>query len=181
MKNPIYFIIIIFFFSCNEDSQKKIDVENSKFSTSDASEIFFKNVRQRDYDRMEMPEAKLNIYRIQERNIDSDYPNLFLAIVINWRHDEAYILLEPNDLVPENEIKVKWVDQKIKNEGEYVFNYGDKASHFVFAGQLYSSINSQHDLFLILDNEEVSILKSDQDRQSFRKTMKDYYRLIDLL
>lgn len=181
MIHKINILIIVFFFSCNADYQKKIEVEKSKFSTSDASEIFFKNVRQGYYDRDEMREAKLNVYRIQERNINSEYPNLFLAIVINWRYDEAYILLEPNDFVPENEIKIKWMSQDSLQQGDYVFHYDDKASHFTFASQIYSSLTSDHDLFLILDNENIPILEKEQDRVAFKKTMKDYYRLVDLI
>jgi hypothetical protein len=106
MKNIIYLLIFLISVSCNADKTKKIDAEKSKFSTSDASELFFKNVRQRYYDREEMAASKLNIYRIQERNQRVDYPHLQLAIVINWRYDEAYILLEPNELSPQDFISI---------------------------------------------------------------------------
>ncbi|MDQ3394374.1 MAG: hypothetical protein M3512_09725 [Bacteroidota bacterium] len=181
MKNIIYIIILFFFFSCNETSRKKIKDKKSKFSTSDASEIFFKNVRQRYYDRIEMQEAKLNIYRLQERSLEADYPNIILAIVINWSYDEAYILLEPNELVPENEIKIMWVTKDSLSTGNYTFNYGDKISHFEFASQIYSNLNSDHVLFIFSNNENVPFLNNDKDRDTFRKTMRDYYRLIDLM
>lgn len=181
MKNIIFFLLIIFSFSCNVDLQKKIEVENSKFSTSDASELFFKNVRQTDYDKVEMKEAKLNVFRIQERTPEADYPNLIPAIVINWRHDEAYLLIEPNSLVPQDSILIKWIKADTIQQGEYKFHFGDKNDHFTFSSLIYESLVSDHNLFIIKEDDEIPILNKDKDREAFRKTVKDYYRLVELL
>lgn len=180
MKTTIYMVIFLIIISCNADKTKKIDAEKSKFSTSDASELFFKNVRQRYYDREEMVAEKLNVYRLQERNTQVDQPHLNLAIVINWRYDEAYILLEPNDLAG-SDISINWVNEKSKDSGNYNFSFGDKNAHFAFASQIYSSIQEGHQLFFMVNEEEIPFLHKEKDREAFRKTMKDYYRLVDLL
>jgi hypothetical protein len=181
MKNMIYVVIFLIIISCNADKTKKIDAEKSKFSTSDASELFFKNVRQRYYDREEVTAAKLNVYRLQERNKQVDQAHLNLAIVINWRYDEAYILLEPNDLAASDNISINWVNEKSKDSGNYNFSFGDKYAHFAFASQIYSGIQEGHRLFIIVNEEEIPFLHKEKDREAFRKTMKDYYRLVDLL
>jgi hypothetical protein len=181
MKKIIFLGLLYIIMSCNADRSKRIDAEKSKFSTSDASELFFKNIRQRYYDKEEMRETKFNVYRLQERNPQVNYPHLQLAIVINWRADEAYILVEPNEHTPVDSISIKWQDKTSGNSGSYNFAFGDKHAHFEFASQVYFSIQEAHQLYFIINEKEIPFLNNSKDREAFRKTMNDYFRLVDLI
>ena len=94
--------------SCNPDKKKEVDQTTISFDTNDASKLFFKNIRQSYYDQQIMEEAKLEIYRLKKRNQSSDQPVINLAIVNNWRYDQAYLLLEPTGGLGLANLKLSW-------------------------------------------------------------------------
>ena len=183
MRIVLPLILLGLLSACNLDKNTQIDETKAKFTTSDASELFFKNVRQIRYDQQEMSEAKLNVFRLGDRNLAEDKPVLNLAIVINWRYDEAYLLLEPNAYLQEmDSLRVTWRDTVSQQEETYVWAGGNKESQFTFASQLYRSIQRGHRLFIRnSEGKEEELLGQYDDREAFRITMFDYYRLVDLL
>ena len=173
---------LILLLACNPDKDRKVDDMQAKFTTSDASELFFRNMRQSNYDKETMDEAKLDIYRMDDRSLAEDKPVLNLAIVINWRYDEAYILTEPNDYLQQlDTLKIYWQDTVQHQQGFYQYLPGDKDTHFQFASQLYNSLQGQHQLYVMPPSgEKVPMLSRRNERETFRRTMMDYYRLVDL-
>lgn len=176
-------LLAVIFSACNPDKTKRVSAEGGKFSTSDASELFFKNVRQLYYDKTTMKDATLDVYRIKDRNKSEDHPVLNLSIVMNWRHDEAYLLTEPNSYLQQlDTLKIFWQDTTTHQQGYYSFFNGSKEDHFKFAAQIYQSIQRDHKLYLIRgNNEKVKFLTDKKSREAFRKTIFDYFRLVDLL
>lgn len=187
-------LISIVLFSCNPDKNKRADPEKLKFSTTDDAELFFKNLRQKAYDKEEVPGAKLQVFRHSERTRKADHPLVHLAIVVNWLYDEAYLLVEPNESINSDEpIQIRWQDPETGDSGIHTFNYGNKEDHLRFAGQLYSSILDGHELEYILRSgstptDEVApedampynaipFLSKPKERDVFRVSMFDYYRL----
>lgn len=180
MKQILTSIIIsILLIACNPDKNKRANADALKFSTTDDARLFFKNLRQQAYDLQDMPAAKLQVYRHSDRRQDADYPLLQLALVINWRHDEAYLLLEPNEHIAEEEpLHIYWQDTVSRQEGLYQFDYGNKEEHLRFAGQLYGSILDGHKLFYQpSDTLRLPFLAHYKDREIFRISILDYYRL----
>lgn len=186
IKLPLFAFILFFALAgCKQNSQddQTGNVKDvPKYTTSDASELFFKNVRSIFYEKTSMDEAKLDVYRIKERVEAEDEPVLNLSIVVNWRFDEAYVLTEPNAFLRQMDtIKVVWKDTSRNESGIYAFSQGSKDAHFRFATQLYRSIGAEHQLRLLMEDQEVSFLDKRDTREPFRKTMVDYFRLVDLL
>ena len=184
MKELLFsFLLLLSLAACNLDKSTQVDENQAKFTTSDASELFFKNVRQVRYDHQEIPESKLNIFRIDERSSAEDYPVLNLAIAVNWRYDEAYLLTEPNEYLQSlDTIQVHWQDSVGQQQGTYQWTGGNKEAHFKFASQIYRSIQQGHQLSITGPaGEEEAFLRKYDDREAFRKTVFDYYRLVDLL
>ncbi|MEO0332372.1 MAG: hypothetical protein AAF223_11920 [Bacteroidota bacterium] len=167
--------------ACNPDKRRKVNDAEAKFTTSDASELFFKNVRQSYYDKETMDAAKLDIYRIKERSQVEDQPVMNLAIVINWRYDEAYVLTEPNTYLQQQDtLRIYWQDS-VQQTGVYEYIPGNKERHYQFASQLYNSLQDAHQLSTeSAQGERVPVLATRDEREAFRKTMMDYYRLVDL-
>lgn len=176
-------LVAAIFSACNPDKTKKVSAEGSRFSTSDASELFFRNVRQLYYDKTTMKEAKLDVYRIKDRNTSEDQPVLNLSIVMNWRYDEAYLLAEPNSYLQQlDTLEILWQDTITHQQGYYSFSNGSKEEHFTFAAQIYQSIQQEHKLYLLKDNQEkIKFLADKKSREAFRRTIFDYFRLVDLL
>lgn len=167
--------------ACKNNPQMNVDKENPDFSTNDASELFFKNVRQVYYDLEEQAPTKLRLYRIKTRRQVADSPILHLALVHNWRYDEAYIILEPNAYFIANiPIQVLWQSPESNQEGTYQFVYGSKQAHFKFASEIYESILANQQLFILEGKKRIPFLDNRVDRENFRKSMKDYYNLIGI-
>ena len=169
--------------ACHPDKQRRIDITDPKFTTSDASELFFKNIRQSYYQKTEMKEAKLDVYKIKENILDDTHPQLNPTIVINWRYDEAYLLLEPNALLQDlDTVKIIWEDSLHSKKGYYEFTQGNKEDHYQMATHLYNSLQEHHQLYVAgKHNRKIEFLQKPAERNAFRKTMFDYYRLVDLL
>jgi len=168
--------------ACDTSGGKDISEDEAKYTTSDASELFFKNVRSIYYEKTVMNNAKLDVYKIKERLQAEDYPLLNLSIVVNWRYDEAYVLTEPNTYLQQMDtVRVIWQDTTNNDEGTYKFVQGNKDAHFRFATQIYRSLSAEHQLYLLNEEEKVKFMHRRDAREPFRKTMVDYFRLVDLL
>ncbi len=183
MKILLFLIVSGSLAACNLDKDTPVDDQKAKFTTSDPSELFFKNVRQIYYDQEEMVAAKLNIFRLGDRSRAEDYPVINLAIASNWRYDEAYLLVEPNAYLEGlDSIRVTWKDPVNQQTGTYRWARGNKEAQFAFASQLYRSVQRGQQLFVTnARGEQEKLLDRYDDREAFRKTMFDYYRLVDLL
>ena len=174
----VYLILV----GCNIDQKKTIDIDNPSFTSTDDSELFFKNLRQTYYDKIEMEQAKLNQYRLKDRIQDSSKPILQLCIVENWRYDEAYVLVEPNEILSEeNLIEVKWVDPATNQDGIYSYSRGNKEIQFQFAARIYSSLQKEHKLQVKVKEQWVPFLANEDEKEAFRITLVDYYRLVNAI
>ena len=81
---------------CKIDREKTIDRSRFSFKISADSHLFFKNVRQVYYDFTDLKEAGWHAYRLSNRNEGTDNHAINPTIVIDWRHDESYLLVETN-------------------------------------------------------------------------------------
>lgn len=183
-RQMLYFGIIFGLLSaCESQHDKSQDNKEADFSTSDASELFFNNVRAIYYDLESQENTKLRIYRIKTRAKDEDHPIVNLALVNNWRYDEAYLLIELGGLIKQKkEVEIQWQSPNSDKAGTYVFNVkGNKSAHLKFAGELYESIRQDHQLHHKHRGESLPILHSARERQAFKTSIEDYYRLIGVL
>ena len=177
-KNLLCLLLLLVLGACKIDGKEEIEQNNLNFSTTDDSELFFKNVRQLYYDLEEIPAANLNVFRIKERTMEAEYPVVNLAIVWNWLQDEAYILLEPNEiLADEDPIVVYWDNPSTNETGQFTYEKGNNTRQLLFATDLYNGITNGCDFKIQVNGESLSLLEKRGDREAFRKTMSDYFRL----
>lgn len=183
MKRILLFIVAIFLSACNLTPEKRVDQNQAKFSTTADSRLFFKNVRQIYYDREIPKNTKLEVYRFGKRSLASDKPVINIALVNNWMYDEAYVIMEPNGYFDNmSSIEVEWQDTVSKQSGVYRFTYGPKDTHFTFASEIYQSVLAGHKLQVLNEDKQwVNLFQTETDRDNFRKTMKDFYRLVNLM
>ncbi|MEO1653551.1 MAG: hypothetical protein AAFU64_08405, partial [Bacteroidota bacterium] len=178
-KKICFFCLAGLLLSCEAYTHREGDQEDVDFSTNDASELFFHNVRQIYYDIENQEATKLKLYRKKNRIQAEDQPMINLVIVENWRYDEAYLLIEPS-FAPgsSRQILVYWESKAPQESGSYTFKFGNKSSHFHFAKQLYDSILKSDRLFLDQEGQKLPIFATSQEKDSFRVMMEDYLRLI---
>ncbi len=163
---------------CSVNADKKVSLENFEFKTGDDTELFFKNVRQSYYDLEENKAANFNLFRFKDRIQSDTLPILYLAIVINFLQDEAYLFLEPNDsLATQDPLVIKWQDPENKTNGFHELGSPNREGMLRFADKLYQGIKANHQFSLPND---LPILATKTEREAFRITMADYYRLTRL-
>jgi hypothetical protein len=169
--------IILGLLACNPDKNKRADQNKLRFQTTDDAELFFSNLRQTDYTLELHKAAGFRVYRHKDWPEEVTNPQLRPAIVLNWREDMAYLLLEANSQLTADPLQVLWQDLLKEENGSYSFAYGSKEDHLRFASQLYESLLEGHRLFLLQEQDTLPFLSDPDEREAFRITLLDYYRL----
>lgn len=165
-------VVFVLLVACKMDSDKAIDREKFTFKTGDDTEIFFKNIRQSDYELEENTAAKFNVFRHEDR-LEDAAPAINLAIVINYLQDEAYLLVETSeDLRQQEEIMVETT-----SGSEIVLSNFSKEGMLEFATQIYEHILKDDQFYVIINNAKKPILDAPSIREAFRISVSDYYRL----
>ena len=166
--------------ACGIEKDKVLAPDKPAFKTTDATRLFFKNTRQIYYDKEEIGRDRLEVYRKKDRNTDNTVYNLNILIGNNWMYDEAYIRFESNTPpMPMTELTIKWVQEA--EQGIYRLENNSKESHFALATQLYQAVLKKQSLFVVQDSKEIPVLHTQDQRETFRVTMIDFYRLVGLM
>ncbi len=172
--NRIWILCIVVFFGCQIDKNKTVDREKFTFKTGDDTELFFKNVRQLYYDMEENEAAKFHLFRLKQRVESDSLPTLNLAIVVNYLQDESYIFLEPNEILQQYDpLEINWTDSA-GNSGTYKSGLMTREFMLEMASRIYEGIEQNYTFTL---SGGSPILSTIEEREAFRVTMSDYYRL----
>lgn len=164
----LIFILVIFVLSCT--SSNKTGNAELTYTTRDDSELFFKNIRQSNYDLQEEKEARINIFRHRKRNRAS---LLNIAIAHNWIADQAFIMLE-------------WSDSSLNSNDAVVYTYSNKEIIYQpgsvrqqteFARDLYNLLQEGEQAFMINDRDTLFLYRLNEERDLFFTVMNDYFRL----
>ncbi len=181
--NSIILLCSILFFSCNPDKEKRVSPTVAKNSTAYNSVLFFKNMRSLDYNKKDEPKLKREIYIHEDANQDTLKPVLNMTIVYLWDKDKAYIITDPNkyieDYFDESEndtLKIRWKNPKTQAQGTLFYIAGHVDTQYEFATRLYNSLLDKNEHFMLPN--ELPILSTHKERETFRITMMDYYRLV---
>ncbi|MBV6645081.1 MAG: hypothetical protein KI790_06515 [Cyclobacteriaceae bacterium] len=168
------FCLILVILGCHPERNKPVQFSNYQFATTDASALFFKNVRQSDYDFQEMKTAKLKLYRLKDWSLDTS--DLRLVIVHNWYEDQAYVMIEFGEMLRED-LPLQIVTSDSTRSDTLLFDGASKENHYEVSSSLYNAI---------LSSGAISIIGSDGislgpiNRRNFRRTMFDFYRLTEV-
>lgn len=162
--------------SCKIDHNKEIDREKFTFKTGDDTEIFFKNMRQSYYDIEENNVANVIVFRYKDRVEKADHPLLNLAIVMSYLQDEAYLLLEPNSYLEDGPLEIGWqvINQE---EGIIILENYNREGMLEFASEVYEAMEKHAKFHIMINDKKVPVLQNADEREAFRITVADYYRL----
>ncbi|MGD1842022.1 MAG: hypothetical protein ACFB0B_14170 [Thermonemataceae bacterium] len=176
----IYVLITVTLLACGIEKDKYINEDDPNFSTSDASRLFFKNTRQIYYDKQVIGKDRLELYRKKSRSDDEKRPHLNLILANNWMYDEAYIRFEPSPSFA-NPVQFEIIWKKDERSGRYQLEDNSKESHYKLATLLYRGILKEQSFYLKQDDKEIPILSDQKERDTFRITMIDFYRLVNVM
>lgn len=167
---------------CNPDKERPVDAEEPVFATTDRSRLFFKNVRMLFYE-VEEDSLRRDFFRLSDRVKDApDRPVLNLCIVNDLLRDRAYVMLEPNEFFgTADSIVVYYRDKAQGSEGQYRYRQSNMMRQWQFATDLYNGILQGQEFYVRApDGREVPFLQEKREREAFRVTMVDYYRMVNI-
>ena len=173
-------VILLAATACKIDRRNTVDRDKFTFNVSDDSFLFFRNVRQIYYDFQDLPEAKWYAYRLSDRSKSTKTPVLTPVIVVDWLHDESYVLLEPNELLQsETTFRIR----EKNNAGkffEYTLAQRGRENMLEFASKIYEGIMDENDIYINASDRWHPLFANDEDTDNFRVVMADYYRLTNI-
>lgn len=169
-------VIILLLSGCKIDRDRNVDRTKFQFEMGDDSELFFRNLRQIYYDRSS-PDGTWQAYRFSDDYRGNDRPVIIPVIVINWLKDEAYLLIESNDFLDDEEsLRVVITDSTSKTD-TITLNQRGRERMLEFGSRLYEAVMSNHKISIQTRGDFLPILTEKQDREAYRVTLADYYRL----
>jgi hypothetical protein len=175
--SSIVLVLLLSFFN-----EKRADNtgDRDEFSISDASRMYFKNVRSAYYDTENRRDAKMNLYRWGKRIDDSTQNILNATLIINAIKDAAYLYLEPQgEFQKENPLQVKW-ESKNGEKGRRQFFQGDRYSHYDFVKEVYPLLEDHHEtqFWAQVNGKWLPILGEEKERAAFLTTCRDFFRMV---
>lgn len=179
MKRFRLTILFIFLTACNLSQHKEVDPYDFQNEVTDSSVLYFKNMRQIFYDKTIHEASKMEQFRLGKRVETTDRPIINLCIVLNILTDRGYIMIEPNEyLQSADTLQVQWNDLETQTAGEYQFAKSSMPKHFQFASELYASLQKNHEMSIVVNGKSFPILQEEDEREAFRITMYDYFRMV---
>lgn len=159
-------VVLLILCSCHPDKFTKVNAEELAFRTRDDTEIYFKNVRQSAYHLEEREDQGINEYNLKAASGDTLSP--VPTLLINWRHDTAFLLFE--NLSDEASF---WIDS-----ATFKFEKGHPRQNTVLSIDLYNSLLDARRMSITLSNRQVPL--SSEQAEQFRTVVFDYLRLVGL-
>lgn len=183
VQNRLLFWFILHFVvvACKIDRKEHIDRDKFSFSYTDDSYLFFRNVRQIYYDITDLPAAKWIAYRHGDRYSGNTRPALTPVIVVDWAHKRASLLVETNEsLQHEPELVIREVNRETGAKYGYTLAERGKENMLEFATRIYEGIIAENEIFIFYDGDYVPLFGDDDESDSFRVVLADYYRLTNM-
>ena len=179
-----FFVLLVMLFSllsCKIDRKKSVDRDKFTYKYTDDSYLFFKNVRQIYYDLQDLPKARWHAFRWSDRTVQNEFPALDPVIVVDWFNKEAYVLVEANEILLEEQALT--IREKHPGNGQtysYSLNERGRENMLEFATKIYEGIMAGNELFIEHKKQFIPLFQDEEHSETFRIVMADYYRLTNV-
>ncbi|MFZ6052622.1 hypothetical protein [Halocola ammonii] len=171
-----WFVIMIALSFVLGSDGKKLPTE-PVLQTLESSELYFRNIRSNSYYLRTGTPKDVDIYQLKSFEVDSSSRTLVPLIVNNWRHNLAYIQLEPNF-----ESDSYSLIFKSENETDTLTeSFPQRVEQFRLAIRIYNAIELEQDVFLLVDGELQPLFHGEERKKRFGIVLKDYFRLVNVL
>jgi hypothetical protein len=183
MQIQLFAILVMLFTvsSCKIDRNKSVDRDKFTYKYTDDTFLFFKNVRQIYYDFQDLPDARWYAFRWSDRYRENDFPTVNPVIVVDWFKNEAYVLVETNEILFEEEsLTIRERNSGTGKTYSYSLNERGRENMLEFATKIYEGIMAGNELFIQHNKQFVPLFQNDEQSETFRVVMSDYYRLTNV-
>ena len=173
-----YGILALLLVGCQLDSDKAVRNDKFTFKTGNDTQLFFKNLRQSYYEKEVNEAAKFDVYRLTKRFKNDSLPVINLAIVNNYLRDEAYLLIEPSKVAEVMPLIIHSLSDTTDTITPIRLEAQNRESMLAFASAIYQDLLRGNHFKIALQDTIRPILHSPLEREAFRITMFDYFRLV---
>ena len=155
-----------------------IDLEKIRFQSTDASEIYFRNMRRSYYDMEEHQEAGIELYTLSGYR-DLETVNLRPTLAYNWRNDFVAIMVSKSDEL-KNEESLVLIFESPESQHKLILNDGDIKTQTTLALKLYNGILANNEIYLVQNRQKQPVFKSSEEKELFRITTFDFLRFVEM-
>ncbi|MFY0605489.1 MAG: hypothetical protein JXR10_02170 [Cyclobacteriaceae bacterium] len=168
-------LLTLVLYSCSPSTQNQaVSLGELRFNTTDASEIYFNNVRRSYYDLKELKDQGLNYYYPKYDINTSAFLEPYL--VLNWRRDQAYIMLGGSENIEEVILKVNSDSSSIRS-----LRLITPIDQTQFSIEVYNSLVQRDTLYYLDQKNDWNPLFGDEEvKERFRITCYDFLRLVEM-
>ncbi len=174
----VFISLAICFMGCHPDKNKLVDVDTLRFQSTDASEIYFRNLRRSYYQVEENKEAAVDLYTLSDYQ---NFPHTILkpTIAYNWRNDFVAIMLNRSDELKKEENLVL-VFQNPEGQEKMIFNEADIKTQTMVAIRLYNGILNKSEISLVRNRQKELLFENQEEKELFRITIFDFLRFVEM-
>lgn len=174
--NAKWIVFLFLLQACTLDQERAVSLDDIDFDTRDDTELFFKNIRQSDYNLEENKAANINIYRLKDNAEDSTSSEPNPVIIHHWLRDKAYLWLEfgaqSSFEVPLNITVAYPAGKKVM-----LFDGTSPINHTEVALELFNAALTE--AAITCDGKPILTIGS-AARTNYKLVLNDYFRLLGL-
>lgn len=165
-------VISILLLGCHPDKNKLVQESEIQHRMTDASELYFKNIRKSSYTLEERKEAGMDLYS-SEVFSDELLP-VEPTIVISWRSDMAFFFME-------KEIQEDTVVFKVGLGSDHSITYtgSNQQEGLRLALNIYNALLQGEDISFLDGSEWKPYFSTTEQSKAFRIMFFDFLRLVE--
>jgi hypothetical protein len=167
--------------ACSVNTSKKVELEKLTFSYTDDAYIFFRNMRQTNYDLKVMEEGGWRIYRHEDRQKDSTDFYFNISLVVNWRVNKVYPIVEMTENIDKENFKVYWEATESNEAGSIAMTGEKRRDEMIFTTKLYNKMTEEVEMYVIYRDKKLPLFPDTDHKEAFRISLYDFYRMTGLL
>lgn len=167
--------LILFLAGCKIDRDRPVDFNRLTFTMPDDTELFFRNVRSIYYDRE--VRGSQEVFRWADRPDSTGNPTLTPALVLSPMNDMAFVVLELEPGNASEGLTLIAVDSATNRIDTLRLAEPLPRPSLELATRIYEGIRQNQGFQLLQPDKPKPVLQTDLERETFRVTMADYFRL----
>ncbi len=173
-----FLALLLIIAACQGKKNKKIDPVELRFTTTQGSELFFRNVRLPYYTELDSSGKDLSYYMLEKPDITGSRPEIQAVLIIDRKQNLAWLDVAVfNYPGSPGEVIIQWeaTGDGDTDQGQIHF-FELTRNKSMEAVEIYNHLNHGHSFYLI-DNKKIPVLAEDGQRKTFRRTVMDFLRL----
>jgi hypothetical protein len=172
-------LCLVFFLSFFNEKRANNSGTEKTFRITDASRIFFNNIRRASYNRKANNDAKMDVFRLDIDEEEVSQNRMDLDLILNRKKNAAYLYLNPQgEFKNEENLLIRCRDETWANKGAMEFSGGNRYDHLSAAKRIAGWLEDEFLVEIQLEDEWVALFTTEKERKAFRTTYRDFMELI---